>query len=82
MKTSPDGHCSKKIIALAAVDAGGKTRTVQLENNVVRSNNTKSKKKEDTNITHGMQDPIFIFANQQNHIESMEVIALPHSFDY
>jgi hypothetical protein len=51
----------KKIIALAAVDAGGKTRTVQLENNVVRSNNTKSKKKEDTNITHGMQDPIFFF---------------------
>jgi hypothetical protein len=60
VKPSPNGHCShqKNMKALAAVDARGKLRTVQLENNLSRSINTKSKRR-NTNRTHEMQNPIF-----------------------
>jgi hypothetical protein len=61
----------KELIALAAV---GKPRT--LENNLMRSNNTKSKKRN----TNRMQNPFFL--NQQNYIKSMKVTVIPTSFDW
>jgi hypothetical protein len=62
----------KELIALAAVGKG-KPRT--LENNLMRSNNTKSKKRN----TNRMQNPFFL--NQQNYIKSMKVTVIPTSFD-
>jgi hypothetical protein len=59
------GHCSpkkgKELIALAAVGTRGKSRT--LENNLIRSNSTKSKKRN----TNRMQNPNFSFKSKKLH---------------